>query len=160
MDMDKKVNIGITDTNRQKVAFALAKLLAEEYVLVTKTRNAHWNVVGPDFADKHKLFEEQYDKINKFIDDIAERIRMLGCNPPSGLQVYLELSGLEENISGVYQSAVFIQALLNDHETIIRYMRGNINLFNDDYEDAGNADFITMLVEEHEKMAWFLRAHL
>jgi starvation-inducible DNA-binding protein len=158
--MDKNVNIGITDTNRQKVAIALAKLLADEYVLVTKTRNAHWNVVGPDFADKHKLFEEQYDQINGFIDDIAERMRMLGYCPPSSLREFIEFSQLEENISGLNQSSVFIQTLLNDHETIIRYIRGNINLFNDDYGDAGNADFITMLVQEHEKMAWFLRAHL
>ncbi len=41
-------NIGITDSNRQAVANELAKILADEYVLYTKTRNAHWNVEGAD----------------------------------------------------------------------------------------------------------------
>ncbi|MDY7396079.1 hypothetical protein UMM65_12585 [Aureibaculum sp. 2210JD6-5] len=52
-----KTNIGISEENRQAVANELAKLLAEEYILYTKTRNAHWNVEGADFYDKHKLFE-------------------------------------------------------------------------------------------------------
>ncbi|PXY01825.1 DNA starvation/stationary phase protection protein [Marinifilum breve] len=158
--MDKEINIGITDANREKVAEGLSKLLADEYVLVTKTRNAHWNVGGIDFADKHKLFEDQYNKINEYIDDIAERVRMLGHYPPSKMSSFLKLSELDENLSGPNNSSAFIQVLLDDHETIIRYMRGLINPFNDQYDDAGNADFITMLVEEHEKLAWFLRAHV
>ena len=55
-----KTNIGITDANSQAVANELAKLLADEYVLYTKTRNAHWNIEGADFYDKHKFFEMQF----------------------------------------------------------------------------------------------------
>jgi starvation-inducible DNA-binding protein len=39
-------------------------------------------------------------------------------------------------------------------------LRENINLFANDYEDLGTSDFITGLMQEHEKTAWFLRAHL
>ncbi len=53
-------NIGVTDGNRLAVANELAKLLADEYVLYTKTRNAHWNIEGADFFDKHKFFETQF----------------------------------------------------------------------------------------------------
>lgn len=52
-----KTNIGITEENRQAVVNELAKLLADEYVLYTKTRNAHWNVEGVDFYDKHKFLK-------------------------------------------------------------------------------------------------------
>lgn len=44
-----KPNIGIADKQRQEVATELSKVLADEYVLYTKTRNAHWNVEGADF---------------------------------------------------------------------------------------------------------------
>lgn len=44
-----KPNIGISDSNRQSVVKILNTLLADEYVLYTKTRNYHWNVVGPQF---------------------------------------------------------------------------------------------------------------
>ncbi len=45
--------IGITEQHRQEVAIVLSILLADEFVLYTKTRNAHWNVEGIDFHDKY-----------------------------------------------------------------------------------------------------------
>jgi starvation-inducible DNA-binding protein len=54
----------------------------------------------------------------------------------------------------------FIKSLLADHETIIIHLRENINRYADEWKDAGTSDFITGLMETHEKMAWMLRAHL
>jgi starvation-inducible DNA-binding protein len=59
-----KTNIGIPDSNRQSVEIELSKLLADEFVLVTKTRSAHWNVEGIDFYDKHKFFETQFGQLD------------------------------------------------------------------------------------------------
>jgi starvation-inducible DNA-binding protein len=154
------VNIGITASNRQKVADELAKILADEYVLYTKTRKAHWNVEGPDFYDKHKFFEVQYEQLDEFIDQVAERIRTLGHFPPASLKNFLDLTHLTEVNSKKNDSLGFIKELLEDHESIIITMRECINKFADEYKDAGTSDFITGLMEEHEKLAWFLRAHL
>ena len=52
-----KTNIGINEADRKTVADQLAKLLADEFVLYTKTRNAHWNVEGADFHTMHLFFE-------------------------------------------------------------------------------------------------------
>jgi starvation-inducible DNA-binding protein len=41
--------------------------LADEYVLYTKTRNYHWHVVGPQFNDLHKFFQEQYEVLNDIV---------------------------------------------------------------------------------------------
>ena len=73
-----ETNIGITDDNRKSVSVELGKILADEYVLITKTRNAHWNTEGIHFYEKHKFFESQYEQINEIIDKVAERIRMIG----------------------------------------------------------------------------------
>jgi starvation-inducible DNA-binding protein len=154
------VNIGITASNRQKVADELAKILADEYGLYTKTRKAHWNVEGPDFYDKHKFFEVQYEQLDEFIDQVAERIRTLGHFPPASLKNFLDLTHLTEVNSKKNDSLGFIKELLEDHESIIITMRECINKFADEYKDAGTSDFITGLMEEHEKLAWFLRAHL
>lgn len=54
----------------------------------------------------------------------------------------------------------FIKELVADHESVIEFIRGNINAFADDYNDQGTSDYITGLMEEHEKMAWMLRSHL
>src|ERR1700730_7969380 len=74
-----KPNIGLTDANRNGVVKLLTPLLADEYVLYTKTRNYHWNVVGPQFNDLHKFFEGQYEALDDFVDEVAERIRQLGA---------------------------------------------------------------------------------
>lgn len=155
-----KTNIGISDENCQAVADELSKILADEYVLYTKTRNAHWNVEGPDFFDKHKFFESQYEQLDEFIDNVAERIRMLGHYSPATLTAFLSLTQLTEMSREKNDSLGFIKELLADHETIIIKLRENINRFADDFRDLGTSDFITGLMENHEKMAWFLRSHL
>ncbi|HEY1049294.1 MAG TPA: DNA starvation/stationary phase protection protein [Prosthecobacter sp.] len=154
-----KTNIGIPDKNREKVAALLAPLLADEYVLQAKTRNAHWNVVGPDFHAMHLFFEEQYTKLAEVIDEIAERIRMLGGTAPGSLGAFLKLTHLKELDSKLSHSAPFVKALLADHETIIREMRDAAEICQK-VEDEGTNDFIIGLIQEHEKTAWMLRATL
>jgi starvation-inducible DNA-binding protein len=155
-----KPNIGITDKNRQAVSEQLATLLADEFVLYTKTRNAHWNVEGPDFHSMHVFFESQYEALDETMDSVAERIRKIGHYAPGTLKNILQLTHLAELTGRSNDSMGFIRELLADHESIIEFIRGNINPFASDYGDAGTSDFITGLMEEHETMAWMLRAHL
>lgn len=155
-----KVTIGITEKNRQIIADELAKLLADEYVLYTKTRKAHWNIEGADFYAVHKFFEAQYEQIDEIIDQVAERIRSLGHYAPATLKSFLELTHLTEMSDTKNDSQGFIKELLEDHESVIITLRENINPFAEKYGDAGTSDFITGLMEIHEKMAWFLRSHL
>lgn len=154
------MNIGISENNRKKVTIELIKLLADEYVLFTNTKNAHWNVEGADFYDKHKLFDEQAIQLAAIIDNVAERIRTLGYPVPSTLKTFLELTHLTESQSTTNSSKDFIAELLSAHETIIRHLREKINLLSNEYEDMGTSDFITSLIQEHEKTAWILRVHL
>ena len=153
-------NIGITEANRKAVVEQLVKLLADEFVLYTKTLNAHWNVEGADFHSMHLFFEGQYGQLQEQADSVAERIRSLGHYAPATMRLFLELTHLTEFSEGKNDSLGFIKELLKDHESIIEFIRGNINSFANDYGDSTTSDFITGLAEEHEKMAWMLRAHL
>lgn len=153
-------NIGISQQNLQKVAAELSKLLADEFVLYTKTRNAHWNVEGPDFHSMHIFFEQQYNALDETMDSVAERIRQLGHFAPATLKSFLSLTHLTEVSREKNDSQGFLKELVVDHENIIIYIRENINRFANEYGDLGTSDFITGLMEEHEKMAWMLRAHL
>ena len=155
-----KPSIGITSGHLTSASQALNSILADEFVLYVKTRGAHWNVEGPDFHSMHLYFEEQYDTLADIIDEVAERIRMLGHYASAKLTEYSELTHLTEQASQPNSSQGFIKTLLSDHETIIIHLRENIDYFNDELKDAGTADFITGLMEKHEKMAWMLRAHL
>ncbi|MEN2416311.1 Dps family protein [Flavobacterium mesophilum] len=155
-----KANIGIKQESIATVVDVLIKILADEFVLYTKTKRAHWNVEGPDFYNKHIFFEQQYDVIDEIVDTVAERIRSLGHYTPATLKDFLALTHLTEELQEKNDSTGFIKELLLDHESIIIFLRENINSIANELQDAGTSDFITGLVENHEKMAWMLRAHL
>jgi starvation-inducible DNA-binding protein len=152
--------IGIKEDKLTQVGYILSKLLADEFVLYTKTRNAHWNVEGIDFLSKHKFFEGQYEQLDEIMDNVAERIRTIGEYAPGTLRQFLELTHLTELARIKNDSASFIRELLADHESIIIYLRENVSKLAEEFHDYGTSDFITQLMETHEKMAWFLRAHL
>lgn len=155
-----KTQIGITQENLAKVGHTLNALLADEFVLYTKTRNAHWNVEGPAFHSQHLFFESQYQALEEIVDGVAERIRSLGHYAPATLKSFLELTHLSEQLHEKNDGEGFIRELLADHESLIVSFRENINYFANDLGDAGTSDYITGLMETHEKMAWMLRAHL
>ena len=155
-----KLAIGITPEHLAEVANALNRLLADEHVLYIQTRNAHWNVEGPDFLTKHRFFEEQYHQIETIIDDVAERIRTIGHYAEGTLSGFLKLTHLTEVTREKNDSAGFMKSLLVAHESIIIHLRENIDRVAEEWNDAGTSDFITGLMETHEKMAWMLRAHL
>lgn len=138
----------------------MSKLLADEFILYTKTRNAHWNVEGSDFHSMHLFFESQFEQLDEIMDGVAERIRTLGHYAPATLKSFLELTHLSEYAENKNDSLGFIKELLADHESIIEFIRGNITPFAETYKDAGTSDYITGLIEKHETMAWMLRSHL
>src|ERR1700744_4678690 len=142
-------SIGISPEHLQAVAAEMSKLLADEFILYTKTRNAHWNVEGPDFHTKHVFFEEQYEQLDDIMDSVAERIRQLGHYAPATLQSFLQLTHLTEKLEQKNDSLDYIKELLTDHENIIIFLRGNINRFANEYGDAGTSDYITGLMETH-----------
>ncbi len=151
--------IGLDATTRQRVVEVLQRLLADEIALYLKTRNFHWNVEGPDFYQLHKLFEGQYDQLDDVMDNVAERIRALGGYAAGSMQEFLKLTRIPE-VSGAFPpdpEQRMEGLLLRDHELMIGELRTMIDTF-EEWGDAGTQDFVTGIMETHEKMAWMLRA--
>lgn len=151
-----ELKIGISKEGLESATNELSKILADEFVLYVKTRNAHWNIEGTHFYPLHKFFAEQYDQIDEIMDDVAERIRSLGSYAPASLKQYLTQTRLEED--DFYEDK--IKELLESHEMLVTNMRGSVDQLATKFYDYGTSDFITGLIEIHEKMAWMLRAHL
>lgn len=155
-----QINIGIQEQDRKAVVQELAKILADAYVLYTKTRNYHWNVTGSDFSEYHKMFEEQYNEIDADIDEIAERIRALGQKTPATLAEFGKTTRLEEHPGQYPDAKTMIKNLVSDHESISRAIRESIEIVGNKHHDVGTEDFLTGLLEKHEKTAWMLRSIL
>ena len=154
-----KANIGLTEKSSQAVAQRLNTILADEFVLSVKTRNYHWNVEGSNFMEMHKFYEGLYNELDEVIDELAERIRSAGHYSEGRLKDFLKITNLEEEAYTNDQAAQ-LKNLLEDHETIIRYLRKDIDTFDEKYKDAGNTDFLTGLLKLHEKWAWFIRSYI
>ncbi len=156
--IEKNLNIGISEQDREGVVSILTGILADEYVLYTKTRNYHWNVVSPHFNDYHKFFEGQYGEIEVFIDDIAERIRQLGGKAIATLEELKSSTSLKEHPGQYPTDKEMFANLVADHESIIRSLRSGLEKSDQSFHDMGTSDFLTGLMENHEKMLWMLRA--
>jgi len=153
-----KIDTGMTQEHREGVVQILNTLLADEYLLYTKTRNYHWNVVGRQFNDLHKFFEAQYEEIDAVIDDVAERSRALGLRSVATMTEFMKLTRLKEKPATYPAATEMVGDLLADHEAIIRTLRADLETCVAKFKDAGTSDFLTGLMEKHEKMAWMLRA--
>ena len=155
-----KPDIEISPENLKESATLLNTMLADEYLLYTKTRNAHWNIQGKNFIEMHKLFESQYDALDIIIDDTAERVRALGHFALGSFKNFLNVTRLSEQNDDFTDQDHILRTLLEDHESIIRTLRRDITIIADQYKDLGTADFMTGIMEQHEKIAWMLRSYL
>ncbi|HZL08551.1 MAG TPA: DNA starvation/stationary phase protection protein [Prolixibacteraceae bacterium] len=155
-----KTAIGITDHNINEVVTFLNILLADEYVLYTKTRNANWNADGSKFYEQHVFFENQYNVLDEVIDDLAERIRSLGCFAIGSLKYFQNTSQSSDENYNYNNLDEIIQSLASDHEAIIRNIRNEIIPISDRHNDTDTVAFVTNLLEKHEKMVWMHRLYI
>ncbi|HYM20911.1 MAG TPA: DNA starvation/stationary phase protection protein [Candidatus Kapabacteria bacterium] len=159
-DQSRATEIGLSQKERDGVNRLLTVLQADEYLLYTKTRKYHWNVTGTDFMEMHKFFEAQYDQLDTIIDDVAERVRSLGGTAAGTMKEFLDNTRLKEQPGKNPEAEAMIANLLDDHERIIQSLRADLETAQTKYHDAGTCDFLTGLMEQHEKMAWMLRAYV
>ena len=152
------VQIGISNSDRQKLADELSKLLADSYTLYLKTHNFHWNVTGTMFQTLHLMFEQHYTELAMAVDLIAERIRALGHFAPGSYGAYAKLSSIPET-DGVPPALEMVKLLVDAHETVIRTARSVVQLA-EQVGDQATADLGTQRLQLHEKTAWMLRSLL
>jgi starvation-inducible DNA-binding protein len=153
-----KIDIGISEKDRQKIAEGLSGLLADSYTLYLMTHNFHWNVTGPMFNTLHLMLMAQYTEQWNALDLIAERIRALGYPAPGTYKEFVKLASIKE-IEGVPKAMDMVRHLVASQEATARTARSLFTLVNE-ANDQPTADLLTQRLEVHEKTAWMLRSLL
>lgn len=151
------INTGIEESKRMEIGKSLAKLLAETYTLYLKTHKYHWNVTGPMFQTLHLMFETQYTELHLAVDQIAERVRVLGLKAPGSYQEFSQLSSVKEDPSTDVLAINMIEHLLKDHEQVTRTAKAILPLL-EGANDEGTNSLLGGRIEYHEKTAWMLRS--
>ncbi|HEX9082696.1 MAG TPA: DNA starvation/stationary phase protection protein [Holophagaceae bacterium] len=134
--------------------------LATAFVLSFNAKRYHWTVTGPHFRDYHLRFEDLYNAADGTVDELAERIRMLGGLPIHAPAQMASLSKavVSDPAARLDPEAMLKEALANEEATIA-LMHEGIELAGE-ASDPGTADLLTRFVQAHQKEAWFLREML
>ena len=134
---------------------SLKSILGKTFRLYVQTHGYHWNVEGPEFRQMHALFEEHYTNLWGALDEIAERIRILGAHAPGSVAELMALAGDE---AAPAQSAdAMMVALITAHEALAADLRAAIAVAQE-AEDEVSAGFLTDRLEWHEKELWMMKA--
>ncbi|HBG41226.1 MAG TPA: DNA starvation/stationary phase protection protein [Porphyromonadaceae bacterium] len=150
--------LGLPVKNATAVVKELQQLLADYQLYYTNLRGFHWNIKGKQFYTLHAKFEEFYDNAAEKVDEIAERILMLGGVPAHNFSDYLKVSKIKE--TGVVSDPNEIVQLLLDYlKGLIAQERKTIETASEGGDEA-TADLLTGFLGEQEKTVWMLTAYL
>lgn len=138
------------------VVVELNVLLADYHVYYQKLRSKHWNVIGKNFFDLHKQFEDMYNDAKVKIDEIAERILTLRYHPMSKLEDYLKTSAILEE-SPIKEDQNMVIESLSDHKLLLMQMSKVIEKA-EAISDEGTIDLMGAYIRELEKTSWMLNA--
>jgi starvation-inducible DNA-binding protein len=156
--MNTKNNVGIEMSVIQPVLERLQTLLADYQVLYTNIRGLHWNIRGDKFYELHEVYEKYYIEFQDKIDEVAERIVMLGGVPSSSFSEYLKRTGVVEKsgVSDWREGGFHVIASLQHLIDSLRALHGASRQAG----DQGTISMVTHAIRSFEKKIWQLSAYL
>jgi starvation-inducible DNA-binding protein len=137
---------------------ALRRQVANAFLLYGNYKRYHWQAFGPLFRDLHKLFDELAADVLESMDPMAERIRMIGPDPPAHPLEWMALASVSAT-SALLTMREMVEEADRNLLVVIREMREAAGLA-DEHGDPGTVDLFSRLVQVHEKHEWWLRVLL
>lgn len=150
--------IGLDNSKIEGVVKALNNYLADLNVLYVKIHNLHWNIEGNGFFQLHSVYEGYYEAMSKSLDEVAERILILGGRPAASMKEYLELASIKELESKAINSSESIEIIAKDFNSMLEQSREILAIAND-ANDEGTIDLISGFIGEYEKALWMFKAY-
>lgn len=143
------------NTSESPLVEALRRQVANGFVLYANYKHYHWQTYGPLFRDLHKLFDTFAAEVIDGLDQLAERIRMIGQNPPVHFTEMLDIASVTAAAPHSTMHDMIEEADRNAL-IVVKEMRQAARLA-DEHDDPGSVDLFSRLVQIHEKQEWWLR---
>jgi starvation-inducible DNA-binding protein len=156
--MSTKNSVGLELNAVNPVIEKLGDLLADYQVFYTNLRGLHWNIQGDKFYELHELYEEYYNEFAEKIDEVAERIVILGGVPANSFSVYLKQATVKE-ISGVSNWKTGVSNVLETLQFLLGKLRELQGLAIKS-GDVGTVSLANHGIKHFEKKVWMLSAYL
>lgn len=133
--------------------------LSDALDLEAQTKQAHWNVKGPNFIQLHELFDRIHTVVEDFVDTLAERIVTLGGVADGRVQTTAQTTSLLEYALRATGGEAHLQAIAAALGQFGKLARQDIDLATET-GDADTADLFTQISRETDKQLWLVEAHL
>lgn len=143
------------NTSNSPIVKELNRQVANAWLLYANYKHYHWQTFGPLFRDLHKLFDHLANDVLPTLDDLAERVRMIGQDPPGHL---MEASDLATVAPAAPHSTMrdMVEEADRNLLVVIKEMRHGARIA-DEHDDPGTVDLFSKTVQIHERHEWFMR---
>jgi len=149
----------LPEKTRVAVIEVLSACLADAVDLQTQSKQAHWNVKGPNFIALHELFDKVNEDVEDYVDLLAERIVQLGGTADGGVRTAAKRSRLAEYPGRATIGRDHVEALSSALALFAKSVRAAIDS-SDSSGDKDTADIFTEISRGVDKWLWFVEAHL
>lgn len=147
-----------TIPRKAETAADLNRLLASTVYLSRMVKNAHWNVVGPNFIGAHRLLDEVYDAAEEWGDTLAERARALGAAAAGSVEQIEDGNQIAWVDHGIASDESYIRTVAGNLAVLSRLYREPIGKINGG--DPGTANILSDLANAADKFVFLLESHL
>ncbi len=152
LDLEEPVRLEMTEQ--------LNQLLADTVTLRDLYKKSHWQVAGPTFYQLHLLYDKHYEEQDEIVDQIAERIQLLGGISLAMAADIAETTQIERPPRGREEVPVQISRLLDAHQIIIGQCRKMAKRAQTIGDEGTNDLVVSDVLRTNELQQWFLNEHL
>ncbi|MEZ5351848.1 MAG: DNA starvation/stationary phase protection protein [Bryobacteraceae bacterium] len=134
----------------------LNQLLADTITLRDMYKKHHWQVSGPTFYQLHLLYDKHFEEQSRLVDELAERIQLLGGVSIAMAADVAEATAIERPPRGREAPPIQISRLLAAHQQILETAHEGASVANDNGDDGTNDLIVSSLIRTNEFQVWFL----
>jgi len=155
-----KLPIGLSEEVCMESVERLNQILVDTMTLRDLYKKHHWQVSGSTFYQLHLLFDKHYGEQVELVDQIAERIQLLGGVSYAMAADVAEQTTIPRPPRGREEVPIQISRLLTAHEIVILKVRGAARKAAEMMDDGTNDLLVSAVLRTNELQVWFLSEHL
>ncbi|SFV26544.1 starvation-inducible DNA-binding protein [Devosia crocina] len=152
-------SITLKSNAKAAVIDVLNARLADAIDLALITKQAHWNLKGPNFIAVHEMLDPMRAQLDDHVDIIAERVAQLDGIALGTSQVLAKASTLAAYPTDIRKVSDHLAALADRYAALANQVREDIDT-TDEAGDADTADILTAFSRDLDKNLWFIKSHL